>query len=203
MLCKWENQDVNSRLSGTIVRYRREPVYVEVANHDTLHLYDITKEMRKPKYIISPKDVEFDVSTPPLGYVNYPYGVVYLSRSPRRVYKQGLASNNTCFYSLPSQTGDIRRADGRLTSQEVYDCIVGNYPDVNSVLKQLRSGKVVSKAISRDVAFQIDSIGMVSVYYDQVLCGHILPNKKKVTIPDSNIKWIVKDRLEEYGLEVE
>lgn len=202
MYCKYPAGDLNARLGGTICRYTGKPYLVQVTDGGSVWLCDMVTGVQESK--INPKDPEFDISTPELGYVNYNNYCLYASRYPGRRYKQGIDSRNTLQTPLPNSREGVRMGrNGNVNTEEFRQMLLNKYPDGREVLSRLRKGHYSSRAISRSVAFSIDPIGLVSVYYKNTLVGHIYPNKDIISVPTSDMAWIVSCHIDGFGFKVD
>lgn len=114
----------------------------------------------------------------PLGMMNSGNFAYYLERQPTRNTYQGLTSN-----MIQSQTVDFsntlppRSSVGiDPTSSCVRDCIVGDYPSIHDVLKNLKDPDIsnVSVAFSRCFAIMRGPIDMLYLAYKSDVVG-ILP----------------------------
>lgn len=73
---------------------------------------------------------ELDLSSPPLGFLNYNFEALYASRfTKRRDWKQGLRDNNTFIAGGYNLRNFI---DGGVLN----DCILGKYPKLQSIFKR-------------------------------------------------------------------
>tara|TARA_Y100000780_G_C13651018_1_gene404566 strand:+ start:527 stop:1138 length:612 start_codon:yes stop_codon:yes gene_type:complete len=203
MFCKYPAGDLNARLSGTICRYDGIPYLIQITDGGSIRLCDLVTGEEESKIVSS--DPKFDISTPELGYVNFRGYCMYLSRYPGRRYKQGIDNRNTLMTALPNNPNGARAGRGghNLHCEEVRKMLLNNYGDGRAVLEKLRAGKYTSRAISRSVAFSIDAIGLVSVFYKNSLVGHIYPDKDFISVPTSDMAWIVSCHIDGFGFEVD
>lgn len=211
MHCKYLPQDLNARLNNSICRYEGVPYQVMVEEGARLSLYNLGSGERFKR--IDFDDPLFDISTPPLGYVNFRVGTLYLVRTPVRRYKQGIDIGNTAWFELPETKFERQKRqhrgeryqsrNGNLFSVEVKDMILGNYRPLREVIESLRGGQFVSRAISREVAFKIDAVGLMSVFFKNELVGHVFPGRNVISVPTSEKAWIVSAHIEGIGMEVE
>lgn len=202
MFCKYPVGDLNARLSGTICRYDGMPYLIQVTERGTVRLDDMVSGEGGAR--IDPSDPKFDISTPPLGYVNFREHCKYLTRIPTRRYKQGIDNRNTIMSPIPGPNIDRMGRNGHtLHCVEVRNMMLNKYEDSRAVLKALREGRHVSRAISRSVAFSIDGIGLVSVYLKNNIVGHIYPDKEIITVPTSDMGWVVSVHINGFGFEVD
>lgn len=144
--------DLSMRLCQSFIRYKGEPVYVLDSVHsskivDCMYLKDGGKAVA---FGVDVDDDDVDISSPPLGYINY-NGNWHLSRLSERRQKQGL---------------DIRRAlarnafQGKVNAHNVLGggvtswldlrkTILGEYPTFE---KALEYGTPFARRFSIDIA---------------------------------------------------
>lgn len=137
--------DVNMRLKGTILRYKGRPVYCGGA-YDNIHIsieYIDCPDKPEPASIVHSSDVELDISSAPLGWVNFKDYSLYLMRSARNSQKQGV--NPGCLvYFDPQPRGE--RATNRFRfdhHSELFSiglCVAGEYPSFKAALKRDQGG---------------------------------------------------------------
>lgn len=92
--------DAHMRLTRSVVRFENEPVYVlEVAPTLEMHTWDM-RTSEKHRHDIKANDKRLDISSIPLGYVNYNGEGYYASRAPARAQKQGVSPISMCYDSM-------------------------------------------------------------------------------------------------------
>lgn len=171
-----------TRLEGTIVRYKDEPVHIHSINVETgraevsnVETYGTEKD--RP-YRVDTDDL--NLKPVPLGYVNLKAGVAYLSRIPmRRDWKQGLRLEN-CFFN------SARRFS--LVGKPISDCIKGIYPSFKEAFE--KSKAMTTVAWHRHWAVQA---GQVVLYKANEVVGSIKNGK---VILDKDFHYL-KECLEE------
>lgn len=122
--------DAEMRLSGTVIRFLNEPVYVRSVytnnNNIYLHLQNcINDEEKKVKLT----NEGIDISSPPLGFIQSlsGYGMTYFyaARMPARKQQQGLDTRRMVVYNPIA--GGIARLHANL--RQIGECIKGLYTD--------------------------------------------------------------------------
>jgi hypothetical protein len=148
----YDLQHAKSYLQGSIIRYRKRPIYITrleqgKGERDYLIKYlsigDIYKEA-EPKIGNFPDDA-FDLNPVPLGMVNIPGGAVYyVERMPVRQWKIGLTSNNARSQRLIA--GEVG-VDHRhlIHSKEMDKTIRGKYPKVPDILRAMHPSAAFSR----------------------------------------------------------
>lgn len=187
---KFSPRDWEQRLNSTICRYKGQPVYVSV---DDGELY-ISKGAGSRYYRIPYDDSDLDISTPPLGYVNFKDKeteknvVLYCTRSTGRRYKQGLCKNSLVVYGIDRKKS---RISGNLIfkSSNLFETINGNFPSLTEILRKQEDD--TATAVSRNVALCRNKIGVTSVYYKTEMVGWIAPDSDIVHVPTSSKAEIV------------
>lgn len=133
----------HSRLSGTMVKIDGAPAFIEYVGDDRSLLYRrIGESGGRITYLGDPS---IDITPVSLGYVNYPHGATYLTRVPKRRWKQGIDREGI------SVTGSDFREGKWLESSEVACCIEGEYP-TKAVALALAIKKKSTVAFSRKFA---------------------------------------------------
>lgn len=152
------SNDVSSRLSGTVIRYRERPIYIESVEGYELFCRDILADKNFSCDVN--KDLNLDFRSPALGYVNTGRGCFYYSRIPTRGYKQGLEPRGT---SMLYSTGENRGARD-LTSKAVARCIVGDYPSFKDALEAAKKGRYLAFDRNYCVGPSREKVGEIHLY---------------------------------------
>lgn len=192
MRIKWPVGDLQARLDRTFIRYDDLVYYCRVDGTHLLLYRPMDVNGSKPKFInVNKDDEKLDVSSIPLGYMNYNGNAVYLRRSPTRRYKQGV-----CPGSLSDgQNGDI------LFTKEFSDSIEGIFPSLRQAIALFNKQQAVSVALTQNVA-----IGLTEKYYKVYIqeeeVGYIEKNNNVkhpvVNIPPENFSWVVSFYLSQF-----
>jgi hypothetical protein len=209
MRCKIPARDLALKLNETICRYRKEPVWVRVLD-EMIYLYKLDEVNSSGRYfaIIKPNDPDFDVAGVPLGYLQgesiYKHRVYYLSRIPIRKVKQGLPLNAIKAVQVGQEDTGPRLKLPFSPLTKSFICMVKNeYPKLADLMKMLRglhakdSTQIYQAAVSRDVAIEINQMGIINVYYKKVFVGWMQPDKNTVHIPKSELSWVISKYLSE------
>lgn len=137
---RYDNQnDVNMRLKGTVLRYRGRPVYCLGSFEDLrIQLEDIGDYGKNgPPFIVHSSDADLDISSVPLGWANFEGYCLYLMRSARNSQRQGVNPGSLIYYD-PAPRGD--RSMARFVFNNHSDlyaigaCILGDYPSFKSLM---------------------------------------------------------------------
>lgn len=183
------DEDVQARLSGTIVRYQGNPIFIDAVNvRNPLHVlaHDC---ITKVKFDIHSSDVELDISSPPLGYVNTEDNCTYLTRVPARRFKQGVDAGAVDYFwpmeALKAVTKGKenddrddegirlrlggRRAGGggwRVQEHHLAKTILNDYPIFDRDLEHyLKHKGTQARAISRKVALAYVNQKMCAIFH--------------------------------------
>jgi len=208
----YENiHDAQMRLSGTVVLYDGDPVYIRDIGQkdpgdpkdDVFRVYaeklprtgrDNLAEMRK--FISSKK---FDMAPFPMGFINRGGYAYYATRTPRRQQKQGL-SEGTFFTTVPGFENEKAGLSfgNAVQSREFVDCIKGVYPSMEDAVKSIISGEAKSVGISRTYALVGDRSldGLIYLYHKSEKVGFILDGTLKL----SKSAVCLKESLREVGI---
>jgi len=128
--------DADMRLTGTIIRYKGcaflcKSVFIGQDGEINLRLIPCTQTLTKKAHLdISIHSPDLSFSSPPLGYIPYPFnwgkGWAYAVRMPARRQQQGIVTGRIVIYQCGSPERKLRNlADYK----EVGRCIEGIYPD--------------------------------------------------------------------------
>lgn len=203
MRCKIPDRDLQARLDSTICRYRGLPYYVRYAGPGLLNLYALQKVNNRhdADFVINSNDPDFDISTIPMGYVQYTNTLVYyVSRRPQRMYKQGVSADALSFTDL---RGGI--VSGSAFSKQFENMVMGNYSSLNQVQKAFKDAEVdMELAISRDCALKLNhKIRIVSVFFKNDEVGWMQEGTDTVIVPSSEKGWLVSRYLSQFNWRVQ
>lgn len=209
MRCKIPAQDLSQKLHATLCLYEGLPYYLSVIGGNRISLLTVPG-MDEFKTINPSEDDKLDVSTPPLGYVNWTDGVPYYTyRRPIRRSRQGLDARSLGLRQVPLARED--GGNGRmmtppservLTSRPFREMILNTYPTLDDSIKMLRNAStgVNAIAVNRNVAMVINKLGIINVYYKNDLVGYIAPGDFTVQVP-SNDKGAIVSKYLSHGLD--
>lgn len=155
--------DINQRLTGSVVRYKGEPVLVgEVVGakgHVSItHLY--TDENERVLY------TDLDLTPVPLGNTFVNGNVAFIQRKPARKWKQGLSNDNMNVKSFVPVRGL------RNTSDAVIRTIKGEYPSIEDAFQKVRSGEYQGCPFSREWAVVMYD-GDLSIVHRGEIVGYV------------------------------
>lgn len=161
-------QDARMRLEGSIIRFKREPVYVlqcdEGVDEDDEKIIILSLEecITKKRINVRLEHPGIDVASPPLGYVSVTTdsgtSVAYATRSPERKQAQGLHPNRIVLFANGTRQC-IRNI--LVTLQDIGKCIVNDYSNANSLYEELMNGNISPYrhiAFSRELAASTDKL---------------------------------------------
>lgn len=209
MKCEISTQDLPQKLDQTIIRYDDVPYYLRIEGGEQVRLYELTRGLDKVFGSVSVRDDKIDISSVPLGYVNYiPWkAVFYLTRQPTRKVKQGLTIQNVKSSYFPgvqfiTDNHFYPKAQEILFHKSFKESVMGQFPGLQNALKGLRgihkseNRGHYSAAISQDIALLIDEQGIIKVYYKNDYVGWIPPNEFTVLVNEKNgLGWVVSRYL--------
>lgn len=156
-------RDLTMMYRGTVVRHELGLIYVREIQED----YIVDAFSLKNQELIRFPYEEGSLSNlkDRLGYLNLGTNCSFLYRSPKRVYKVGISKENVMVkrgdhaltYAERKAEADVLNS---LTSLQLYNTLVGNYPNLVNAYKQ---AKVCNGCVAFDRQFAIDYTG--TVYY--------------------------------------
>jgi hypothetical protein len=205
---KYETQEeVNFRLSNSIVTYDGKPVYITRIQHPEdedgkevarVFFYEIPLKQgggaRETRKFLSSR--KFDLATPPLGYMNFQKRALYLSRRPVRQQRQGLTNDTLSIIGVTGRPTMDHNMNNLITSNGFVDMFANKYPSFKEAGDLLDDGEVSSVAVSRKFAFLIDhDLEALFLTHKSVRCGVAFKDDKGMKIPDKY--HFLKEELEE------
>lgn len=200
MLCKIPDRDLQQKLNATVCMYDGKPVWVEAVGSSVV-ISDLPGGDNRRT--IKASDPKFDISTPPLGYCDGDV-VKYYSRIPIRRSVQGLSSRSLRGERLPIRFNADRDGgtnDRTFFTRQFVDMMMGKYRPLEDTLKYLRNkithhlDETLDAAVSRNIALQINKLGIIHVFYKQDLVGWIAPDDIVVNVKSDEKGWIVSRYL--------
>lgn len=211
MKCMYSDRDLPQRLDGSICRYNGRPVYVRYAGHNSLALFEVY-DTESIICNIKSSDELLDISTPPLGYTQVTdTRVMYATRMPYRVFKQGIYADNINFTMIDNKnTRNSKMPSTRMFSQYFFDTMSMNYPSVSDLMDKIRKAKVYTElAVSNDVALVYKpENNTLLVYYKNEIVGWIPPScisgkePPKVMIKNTDNAWIIELYLKDFNWDI-
>jgi hypothetical protein len=203
--------DLYSKLHNTVVRYKGDPVIVQVGEgirsmHTHLKYLKTGKKVTDYEGVIHCSNPLLDISSPPLGYCNYGKNSYYTNRLPVRRYRTGLASENL-YVSIARPT--IRFDDDEvssvkiLKSKELSKTILGEYPSFKECLDFFDYGdNFLAIAFDRKYCIVKDEIGILKLKHLNRSIGFMAKKDREFTlIDDWTTGFFLKD-LKEKGANV-
>lgn len=193
MKVKWRGGDLSQRLDRTFIRYDDQVYYCRYAGPTTLQLTSPVANGSLPTNV-SINDDKLDVSSLPLGYLQFGSYVYYLSRYPGRRYKQGV-----CQESLIFSPQLIVPMDEVLFSQGFVNMVEDKYPNMPAVIKAIKRA-APALAMSRETAIFFDADNKIyKVKYKQEEVGYINPEIPTVVeVPSEESSWVVSMYLSNF-----
>jgi hypothetical protein len=206
-------EEAEMRLSGTLVMYDEEPVYITGVGPaapgdpkpDVFRVYAVPlpaavldrgenkKEFRR--FISSNK---FDLRTIRMGFVNLPDELIYCSRAPAKQYKQGICNATLNCTGVTGRGG--KRLSNLVSRQEFVDAIKGRYPSFEKAYHDILEGEQDACAFSRDfgIVGDIELDGLLYLYYKTEKVGFVMDGKVNLSAGTS----CLKESLEELGVRI-
>lgn len=136
--------DVNMRLKGTILRYKGRPVYCAGAYDDiSVSIEYIDGPDTANTFVVHSSDADLDISSVPLGWVNFKGFSLFLMRSARNSQKQGVNPGSLVYFD-PQPRGGRSTNRFRFENRHELFCIgsavAGKYPSFKAVLELEQGG---------------------------------------------------------------
>ena len=183
-------RSVALRLDRTICMYDGKPVYVQVlrvpdGDWNKVYINALPCIPHNTAQLVDHRDAKFDYRAFLLGYINLKRTAHYLTRVPNRQQKQGL--DRYCLVSSPEITDDVDWFIG----DKMRDCILGIHPIHDEALDLVLSYEKTSVSISREIAIENASGGLITLLYRGRVVGHrdgdgynLLPSKERKILQD-------------------
>lgn len=209
MLCKFPSKDLIQRLDHTICLYKNHPYYIRVGDASGLVLYNLEDSSNKSGFPIKSSDEALDISTPPLGYLQYSNNVVYyVTRKPSRIYKQGISLDNLSFTLIGKfQAKHLPDIRGAFRSINFTNMITNNFPTWRTALDTFKGLDYDSQiAVSRHVCLEyVHANKVVHVYYKNSKdpIGWMTLNSDTVIVPNTEMSWVISIELSGLNWKVE
>lgn len=199
--------DVRMRLHDTFLRYKNNHYYALHPGPEdrtiNLILNDIVT--KKPVITIDANDPELDVTSPPLGYVQYPKwnDCVFISRIPFRRQKQGVSHDSVSVYSV----WDMRE---RMHSRDYFHTefflsnLSGVFPTYGGVLASINKSKEtkIARAFDRSFCILHNKEKETLLQYNCTNIGVIDTTTKLVTLYPEHNHSVFTMKLAELGASV-
>lgn len=200
---RYENQDAQSRLADTFIRYDGKAVYVSESDsrRKSLRIFELPVVGAGNGNNVLWDDPKLDISSIELGYGNYlrmePSGakenrVFYVSRLPqKRTFRQGVHA-----HSLTAEDISGRSVGGDITQFTNYndkgwsDLLNGIYPTGENRLRLME--KCVELALSKDVAISKDRFGLLYIYIRGEQVAYKSPDSEAICLRDFKNVWTVE-----------
>lgn len=141
--------DLQQMFLNTIVRYDGAPVRIDkISNGKDLTLSNVLNNEKL--FIRNITDPKFDFSPLPLGMVNDVNGCAYwVTRAPRRQWKQGTSLDNVKIDKIPTPNGGGYSETLDFYGKGLVECINNVYPGIVDVVTDLAEGKTYSRAVHK------------------------------------------------------
>jgi hypothetical protein len=176
-----EYEYAHAKLSGSIVRYRGDPVTVlgvnqeegaAIKNHVTQLCTCVPLE-------------ELDLTPVPLGYMNLGNGANYLTRIPHRSWKQGVRSGSISTFSKYACNFSVEGV-------ELTNTILGRYPKLEKCFELLVCGEVRARAFTRLFSLGTPGKKGFSLFYKDLWVGRMDPLKSKSVDFNSEYEYLTE-----------
>ncbi len=161
--------DAKMRLEHTVIRHKADPVYVHSVDQPRVNYTLFIEYLRtNVKDKIPIKDPTLDFSPVPLGNINHEGNVYYASRTPQRMWKQGLHMDNFMCKSMEHGHNGIP-----INCKAIINTILNEYPTIHEGHKRIEDGELASCAFSRHFSLVP---GRVIVFNCKMIVGIMRPD---------------------------
>lgn len=192
--------DVRMRLNGTIVRWRTEPIIVSDYGEDLLLKGKRLSNGRTLPDLIHSSDEDLDISSPPLGYLNYNGRAYYVQRIPIRKQLQGFHPDVATIFS-ESASDTPENTYSLIKSKHMADTIKNIYPNgYESLQALLKSKNVLSIAFHRRWALVKDELGIIKLRHNIQTIGWFPPKKDYCILSEELTNPIYEKQLSDNGI---
>jgi hypothetical protein len=200
VLCNIAPPDLEARLHGTTCLYQDYPYLITIDSArvpERVRLHDcVTQEFVKA---IRPDDPEFDVATPPLGYIQVKKDrICYCERLPYRQFKQGVV------YQVLGFKYYMEQFRLKMNSEAFRNTMARVYPPFKEIVSAVIKSKVYAEyALSNDCALSVSAEGVIKVFFkhEEVAFSTIAEFKKSKPIVHINPNaraWIIERYLSQF-----
>lgn len=194
------NADLKLRLDNTIIRYKGKPFHCRASGgDDKLSLTRL--DDKETQAINVPADhPDLDISSPPLGFVNYDRTCVYYSRLPQRKYKQGLSQDGIQVRSLYGTSE--RNREHPVNSTRLSNTIRGIYTSFHSCFTRATStSKDYAQAFSRNFALaKVGATGDIHLYHKFTIIGDFDRKKRYFCLKETYNNEYTRRLLRKHGV---
>lgn len=187
--------------------YDGYPVNVSLVSNKVFHLSPVHPESDFKEIDIDPRDLKFDVSTPPLGWINSRYDgfdtAFYVERLNVRKWRQGLCNTNTQSSVIWNGKCQKFTSANMLWTKGFEDMVMGSYPTLENAFKTLKNKSTIQGiAVSRNIAIaKRDDV--YTVWYKKDEVGFIPVGSKVVRVPHEQHSKLISKFLKELTWEIE
>lgn len=167
--------DLAQIFTDSVIVYDGEPVYVKSVSKDReLSVIPLNKPFTAANIkTVNIEDGKFNFTPVSLGFCNEGGDSFYVTRVPKRQYKQGLVKTSiSAQYINEGYSNDGLRKVRGLVCCSMYSCIKGEYPSIETAIKSIDKKGTRSIAFSRNFSideefnlyYKTDKVGMIDVY---------------------------------------
>lgn len=183
-----ERHDLQQIFNETILLYEKNPVFVRSVGEDgllNLEVFGTQKRISRPA-----TDVNFDFTPIPLGMCNCDKKAVFLSRAPKRQFKQGLSVQSLIITPLDGyrKGNEAEYIWDRGAHGTIISMVKGVYPTITEAIKAIEEN--VSETVAFHRYFAIN--GESEVFF----------KGKRVGMYDQKKKDFIFNKSKEYLSEV-
>ncbi len=187
-------EEIKFRLENSVVLYNNKPVYIcRIGNVEREEAKELARvyfwelplslkvEAKETRKFLSSR--HFDLSPFPMGYMNHGGGAFFVSRTPIRQQRQGLAVGNTVFLDVKGRRPEGMGFNEMCRSPGFLSMVEGKYPSFAEAGDMMNDLKVSSVAISRSFAFLIDNdLEALMLIHRGIKCGLSMKGDKLIKV---------------------
>lgn len=175
----YDYEYAHAKLSGSVVRYQEKLVYVyEIPPSGKAIVKPILENDNLSVHINS-----LDLTPVPLGYMNYGTSAHYISRIPRRNWKQGIRPESICSDSAYTQSFTLE-------CEEFINTVDGKYPALEMCAERIVCKEVTKQAFSRFFALGEYFDGVFLLWYKNLIVGGVSPDKHEMFLLIDDYKYL-------------
>ena len=198
-------QDVRLRLNETYVKYKNDYFFAAQSPADettALLLFSIVGNSHL--MTIDANDPDLDVSSPPLGYTQYPTweGCVFISRLPLRSQNQAVRGDSIAVYDVRNGL-QVPTSRNHLRQEGFLHNLKGIFPNYDGVITSIIKNKdrTVARAFDRCFCILYDGAKAI-LQYNCTNIGSIDLDSRVVSLSPEHNHSVFTMRLAELGVSV-
>lgn len=193
-------EDVNMRLDNCIVRYKGEPFMSKYAGGLQIKLYYMDESNRDPM-LVNSNDIDLDISSFDIGYVNRGERAWFITRVPYRKQKQAVCIHNVVWSTFMNNYQKLD--DSLLMTKYTDDAIRMIYPTYKDCLEWVKAkASNVSRAFNTNFALHKSKDGEILLLMNEEKIGIFNPDTQIIDLLSDHVNSIITFKLANLGVPV-